>query len=203
MEEISRQMIHLSGLVFVLFSFVIDKNMISICFFMIAFSLLFYSIFIRRQQNIIIEAIHKLETSFKYLVNKFERQRTRTPFIGAFWFYFSCGLVLLIFPIQIAVVSCSILAVSDSVSTLVGMSYGKRKIIGSKTMEGSLGFFISALIVAYWFTNFWVSLLAAFTATIAELLPELSIFRKLREKELLDDNLTVPVITGFLLLLVL
>ena len=203
MGELSRQLVHLSALVFVLFTLFMDKLLISVYFFMIAFSLLLYSFIIRKQQNNFIKTIHKLEKSFKYLVSNFERQETKVPFIGAFWLYFSCGLLLLLFPLIIALVSCSIVAVADSVSTIIGSNFGKHKIVGNKSLEGSLAFFISAFIVVFLFTDLNIAVLVSGAATIAELLPDMKIFRKLKKKEILDDNFTVPIITGILLLIIL
>lgn len=203
MKEMSRQLGHFFGLVFVLFALIIDKTIIMIYFFMIAFSMLFYSFYITKQQNKLVRVFEKLEAGFKNLVNKFERETTKMPFIGAFWFYFSCGLVLLLFPLNIAIVSCAILAVADSVSTLVGINFGKHRIIGNKSIEGSLSFFISAFFVAFLFINIWVAFFAAGIATLAEILPDVKPLRKLKEKEILDDNFTVPMITGLFLFVIL
>ena len=203
MGEISRQLVHLSGLVFILFALFIDKATGSLYFFMIAFLLLLYSIVISRQQNGFSKTIQKLEKSFKYLMSSFEREETKTPFIGAFWLYFSCGLLLLFFPLLIAIVSCSIVVVADSVSTLIGLRFGKHKIIGNKSIEGSLMFFISAFFVAFLFTNLWIAVIVSAVATLAELLPDARILKKLKEREILDDNFTVPLVTGILLLIIL
>lgn len=203
MGEFSRQLVHLSGLVFIFLALFMDKMLVSAYFFMIALSLLIYSLVIRRQYKGIAKKMQRLEKSFRYLISNFERDRVKIPFIGAFWLYFSCGLVLLFFPLVIAIVSCSILAVADSVSTVVGTSFGNHKLVGSKSWEGSLSFFISAFVIAYMFTPLWVALAASLTATISELIPDLGFLRKLKEREILDDNFTVPVITGILLFLIL
>ena len=203
MGELSRQLVHFSALVFVLLAMFYDKLLIATYLFMIAFSLLLYSFVIWRQQNKIAKTIHRLEKSFKFLVSNFERKDTKIHFIGAYWLFFSCGLLLLFFPLIIAMVACSIVAIADSVSTIIGSSFGKHKIVGRKSIEGSLSFLVSAFIVAYMFTGLWIAIPISIVATVSELLPEFKIFRKLRERELINDNYTVPIITGIVLLVIL
>ena len=203
MGEIGRQLVHLFGLVFILMSLLVDKLLISVYFFMIASFFLVYSYYVRREKTLLARLAERVENGFRDFANSFERETTRIPYSGAFWFYFSCGLTLLLFPVQTAVVACSILAVSDSLSTIMGSRFGTQRIVGNKTLERSTFFFISAFIVAFLFINFWAALLAALTSTIAELLPEMRMFGVLRNRELINDNLTVPLITALLLSFIL
>jgi len=202
MKEFPRQIVHLSGLVFVLLAIFIDKYMISMYFFMVSAFFMFYSIMFTQQRKGLTRIKEKFERGFKHLVRNFEREDTKTPFIGAFWLYFAFGLTLLIFPLPIAIISCFIVAVSDSLSTIIGMRHGKRKIIGDKTLEGTLVFFISAFLITMLFINFWVAIMTAIVAAIAELIPEMKPLRKLKEREILNDNFTVPIITAIFLTLV-
>jgi hypothetical protein len=49
--------------------------------------------------------------------------------------------------------------------------------------------------------NFWIAIPTALMATLAEILPDIKPLRKLKERELIDDNLTVPLITALILVL--
>jgi dolichol kinase len=88
------------------------------------------------------------------------------------------------------------LTFGDVTAVLVGKKYGKHKIFSPKSLEGSLAFFVMVIMVGVILkklcfpavltnTAIWYGALAA---TLVEMLP-IS----------LDDNLTVPIITGFIL----
>ncbi len=208
MNEIARQIVHISGIVLVILSFFIDSILISAYFFSIAISLLIYSLIFTKQRNNLIRALHTLENGFNFLVDKFERTTTKKPFIGAIWFYFSCGLAFLFFPFKVAVITCSILAVADGFSTIIGTNFGRHKLIGRKSVEGSLVFFITSFLVlliisSLWNIGLWIILSTSIMATLSELLPELRVLKKAKEREIIDDNFTIVAITGLFLMFTL
>ena len=127
MGETGRQLVHLFGLVFVLLSIVVDKLLISAYFFMVASFFLLYSYFVRRQRNILMRVVDRLESGLRGFANSFEREAAAVPYAGAFWFYFSCGLTLLIFPLHVALVSCSILAVGLNILVEKGCITSEQK----------------------------------------------------------------------------
>lgn len=95
----------------------------------------------------------------------------------------------------VMVISMVFIILGDIAGAIFGKRFGKHKTIGNKTLEGSLAFFIVAffgtIVVKYSvFTDIQLSALfmGALTATVLEALP-LGI----------DDNLSVPVLTGLLL----
>ena len=60
-----------------------------------------------------------------------------------------------------------ILTFSDPIASFIGIFFGKHK-IKDKTLEGSLGFFISTFIISYFWTKFlffslWLSLILSIT----------------------------------------
>jgi len=196
MKEISRQLVHLSGILFILLAQFTEKSTASIYFFLIALTFLIYSIYIMRETSRLKKFVHFFESRLREKVMKIERPGI--PMQGAFWFYFACGLSFLIFPKEIATAACLILAVSDSLSTLVGKHLGTRKILGTKTLEGTLVFFFSSLIIALAFSPS-AALAVALAATAGELLPELA--PSLKRRAILDDNLTIPILAGIAFLL--
>lgn len=196
--ELSRQMVHLSGLLFVILAQFVNKIMISVYLFLIAITFLLYSICILREEKKIIRLFEKLESRLKEFAMGFERSHVKRPFIGAFWFFLACGLTFLIFPLNIASAAVTILAVGDSLSTLIGVKFGKHRIIGKKTIEGSIACFIGSM-TSMIFIPFISAFFASILATILELVPDMKIMKKLKEKEVLDDNLLIPLISGLLI----
>jgi len=103
--------------------------------------------------------------------------------------YVSLGslLVIYLFPKEIAVVALFFLMVGDPTACLVGMSFGKIKIMRDKTLEGALAFVLASLVVTWWIPTvpFSVKLIGACVASLLELIPWK-----------LDDNLTIPSLSA-------
>ena len=107
-------------------------------------------------------------------------------------------LTIISFPKSIALVAIYTLAIGDPMSALVGIKYGKHKLIKKKSLEGSLAFFISSFIITFLIfrpmnpdllgMTLGLSFLMAFLITCFELIP-------LR----LDDNLTIPLAAATIL----
>jgi phytol kinase len=85
-----------------------------------------------------------------------------------------------------------VVAISDSLSALVGRRFGKIHVFGlhNRTVEGSCAFFFSALLILFIFYPLPVALLATLVATIMELVPVFNI-----------DNLLIPLGTALFLFL--
>ncbi len=110
-------------------------------------------------------------------------------------------LTIITFPKSVAVASIYVLAFADPLSALVGIKYGHRKIVPHKTVEGSLAFCIAAFASIYFvfasipeitFAQLWiVALFSSVCCALFEMAP-------IR----LDDNLTIPLFTAFILSLI-
>jgi dolichol kinase len=173
---------------FILLAQFTEKTAASFYFFITAFAFLFYSVYMIKESRFR-KFLHFIDRRVRSSIMRFERPGI--PLRGAFWFYFSCGLVFLLFPLKIATASCLILAVSDSLATLAGYYGGKKRIIGTKTLEGTATFFASAAAISFLFS---FSLLPGVAATVGELVPELA--PGLRKRGILDDNFTIPLLAG-------
>ncbi len=128
---------------------------------------------------------------------------------GATYIFASGFICSLLFMNQrhIAAIVLSTFIWGDAVAALVGQSIGKIK-IGKKSLEGSLACFILCLVMYYGLfplapelLESWgglppisLALLGSFAVTIMELFPV-----KVGSTFELNDNLTVPVVTGILL----
>lgn len=105
-------------------------------------------------------------------------------------------LTLITFPKTISVIAILTLAIADPLSAIVGIRWGRRRIVPDKSLEGSAAFFLATfavtLAVLYLATLAAVStivviaVLLAMAAATVEMLP-------LR----IDDNLTIPLVVGF------
>lgn len=114
---------------------------------------------------------------------------------GTTYMFIGVAFLLLFFPRNIVSLSLLLLAFADPTASLFGVLFGKVKLIGKKTFEGSLAALIVCTVVAYFFLNtrglmtdhlVVVCLIIGFIGAISELIP---IWK-------LDDNLTQPLISA-------
>lgn len=107
-------------------------------------------------------------------------------------------LVVALFPKPVGMLAFLFLAIGDPLSSIVGILYGKDKIIGNKSLQGTLaGFAVCALISGIYFQVsglmvdrlILVSLLGGLIGALSELIPVWK----------MDDNFTIPVLSAILL----
>ncbi|RKY29927.1 MAG: hypothetical protein DRP68_06710 [Candidatus Omnitrophota bacterium] len=99
-------------------------------------------------------------------------------------------LIILLFPKGIALISLAFLIFPDAISALVGSYLGKIRLTKSKTLEGSIAFFITCLLIGVVFkrAGFNFSWLAIFSSSLFASMVELIPY--------IDDNLSVPLVAG-------
>lgn len=193
--EITRQFIHLSGILFVIAAQFLGEIII-VYFFVAAIFFLIYSEYVRIEQRRINKVIDYMETKLRGIATGVERPHVKRQFMGAFWFYMGCAITFFIFPFHIATVACIILSVSDAFSTLIGHKFGKHKIIGNKSAEGFAAFIISGIIAASFLTLIHLAVLATLAGVIGELIPEIKSLKKLKSYHVLDDNYLIPILAA-------
>ncbi len=122
----------------------------------------------------------------KYFFERVLREEEKPTFMGATYFIFSTILTILLFPKPIAIASIFILILADTAAALIGKGIGKIRIFG-KTLEGSMAFLITALLIVWIYPNLnrLSGSLAALGAAVVEILP-------IR----VNDNLTIPLVAG-------
>jgi dolichol kinase len=108
---------------------------------------------------------------------------------------FAILLTIISFPKVIALSAIYTLAIADPLSAIIGIKYGKRRIVPHKSLEGSAAFFVATffcILIPFLasYSSFdmeilILSLVAAFIVSAFEMLP-------LR----LDDNLTIPLFSA-------
>lgn len=127
----------------------------------------------------------KLFKEFSY-----SKPREKKTFSSITTFLFSCGVLLAIFPREIAFVSILLLIFGDMFAKIFGLSF-KRHAFLNKSLEGSLAFLGCGFIIAYLLNLFFAYNLAIIlVGTFFAVVGEAAI-------EKIDDNLTIPFISGF------
>ena len=186
--EIYRKILHLSSLIFPIFYHFTEKWLMTLiiasfflfmmCFEYCRFSSSALAIFISKIYNI-------------FGLNHIIRNHESKNLTGASYMAIASLIIVLIFPKILFITSFIILAVSDSAAALVGMQYGRIKMFG-KSLEGSITFFLSAILCVVFTSIFYninsnlfsAMLMACIFTTIAELISK---------KIFIDDNLIVPL----------
>jgi len=200
--ELHRQLVHLSGFLFVILAQFTGSFLAGFYFLIIAFTLFLYSEFVRRQQKVLWGLVDRFEEKFREFAVKLERKEVYRPFAGAIWFYFGCGLAFLLFPLNIASAACIMLSIGDALSTLAGIKFGKHKILKNKSVEGSATLFITSLIISQFFVPLNLAIIGSLTATFVELIPDMPSLKQLKKKSLVDDNYLIPLISGLVMFMI-
>ncbi|MCE2400967.1 hypothetical protein J4G08_08795 [Candidatus Poribacteria bacterium] len=119
---------------------------------------------------------------FKSILRTHEQKGAIT---GATYYIVSILLCIFFFEKSIAIACIFFIILGDTAAALVGKRWGRTKLIGNKSLEGSAACFIVCAAISLFWLNPLVGLIGAFVATLVELLP-------LR----INDNLTMPLISG-------
>ena len=126
---------------------------------------------------------------FSLLVDHLDRN-DRLPGKGALMFAVSALVCVILFPVSIAVPAIVTLAVLDSVTTIIGKSFGRHRIYNGKSWEGTTAGIVVTTIVLLAFMSLTGAVAVAVLAGIIELVSPV------------DDNLVIPVAVSAFLALV-
>ena len=129
---------------------------------------------------------------FGWLLRRHETDTNHKRLNGASNVLIAATICVLLLPKVIVITAFTILIISDTTSALIGRRFGKHRFL-AKSLEGSLAFFISALIVVFIApkisrlpAEYIIGIIAAAIGTVVEALPIK-----------IDDNLTIPIAVGF------
>ena len=181
--EVNRKLLHMSlGVVLVAllkFGIVGKGHLFALLIIMLAISTL------SRKYNIPV---------IGWLLRNFEREDYVKKFPGRGFIFYIIGslLVLVFFPMDIAMPAILILAFADSIGHLFGIRYGKRKhpYVKTKFVEGWIAGLIAGFIAAFIFVPWHEALAASFFAMLVE-----GIEVKIGAEEV-DDNLIIPLVAA-------
>ncbi|MEI6639376.1 MAG: phosphatidate cytidylyltransferase [Chlorobium sp.] len=129
--------------------------------------------------------------AFGSMLRTHELQGNKAYLNGATHIVMAALLLVLFFPKIIAVTAFTMVAVSDTLAAIVGKIFGKHR-FGKKSLEGSMAFFLSALLIVAVVPglNLFVGVAMSITATITEaFIVRIGDFK-------IDDNLAIPLISA-------
>ncbi len=177
--EILRKVVHLATLIIPVGYALTTEKMVLL--FLIPFFLAFFTVDLLRHFHPKIAALFR-----KYFFGRVLREEEKSTWMGASYFLFSTILTIILFPKSIAIMSILILILSDTAAALIGKGFGRIQIF-EKTLEGSLAFLLTSLLIV-WVSpnsNHLFGSLAAIGATLVEVFPIK-----------VNDNLTIPLVAG-------
>ena len=130
----------------------------------------------------------KIETVSKYYYKFFAiftRESEKKQITGASFVFIGSLIVAFLFDKQIAFIGLLVMSVSDSSAAIIGILFGKTKLF-SKSLEGSLAFFITTFSMLFLFGfNVFENFIISLIATCTELF---STYKY-------NDNVLIPLVT--------
>ena len=188
--ELVRKTIHLSSLSIPIVYFFIAKS--AALAILIPLTLAFLAADLTRFFHAPTKKV--FEEYFGWLLRMHERDTNARRLNGATYVLLSATICILVFPKIIAITAFTILIISDTSAALIGRKYGRHKFL-KKSLEGTVAFFLSALIVVavtpkiqYLATEYVIGAIAALCGSLIEALPIA-----------VDDNLSIPVGLGVIM----
>ena len=177
--EVTRKVVHLATLVIpVGYALTSEKTVLT---FLVPFFICLLSVDLLRHFHAGLASLFQ-----KYFFGRVLREEEKPTFMGSTYFLFSTILTILLFPKSIAIASLLILILADTSAALIGKGVGRVSIYG-KTLEGSLAFLLTSLLIVWIYPNLnrFSGSLGSLGATVIEILPIK-----------INDNLTIPLVAG-------
>ncbi len=125
------------------------------------------------------------------LIRKHER---RGGFTGASYVMASAAITMLLFPKIIAITAMLYIILGDATAAIVGRTFGRHPLLHDRTIEGSIACLIVLAAVAFAVPG--LPLTAGLIGALVATLTEAFSWR-------IDDNATVPLTSGFVMLLIM
>lgn len=135
---------------------------------------------------------------FKKIIREDERNRLS----GITFMMAGVTLIVALYPKNVVLLTLLFVSLADPMASEFGVRFGKDKLIGNKSLQGSLAAFVTCFLLSMGFFRYFglvqerafiVCLLAALIGALAELTPVGK----------LDDNFVFPVVNATLLTLLL
>jgi len=184
LKEVYRKSIHLGSLILPFsYRYIFHYNRKQTFIFLVPITLVFLIIEIVRMEHRTVKRL--FYNIFGIMLRKHEMHE----FTGAAYLLISAIICIAVFPRNIAFLALSFLAIGDTFAAVIGIIFGKRKLLHTKkSLEGSLACFISSFVFALFFINPTVAFFGALTAAIAEL-----------SRIPVDDNIKIPISAGLIM----
>ncbi len=147
----------------------------------------------------IVSEFLRLETSlfkgiFNYLFGDMLKDKEVNNLTGATAYVVTALLSAMLFNWHVVVTSLFFLSLGDPIASIVGRSFGKHRIMGSKSIEGTIAFMAVAIAVSLFYTvlPLEVRILGAVSASLIELI-----------ESPIDDNVLVLLGSGAIMQILL
>lgn len=136
-----------------------------------------------------------------YVFRPIMRDNEAKGLAGTTYLLTGVSIIVFLFPRDIVLLTLLFLAFADPFASYFGIRYGKDKIFGHKSVQGTLAAFVTCMGLTFGYLVFKgilvdrliiVGLLGGLIGALAELIPIAK----------LDDNLTLPVISATFLWLI-
>ncbi|MEE9431116.1 MAG: diacylglycerol/polyprenol kinase family protein [Melioribacteraceae bacterium] len=189
--ELLRKVIHLCSLsIPIVYTFIDKKTALS---YLIPITII--SVVIDYGRHFIKPLNDLVNKTFGFILREHESDTSKKNLNGASYVFIAATLTMWLFPKIFFITGFSVLIISDTAAALFGRRFGKHKFL-SKSLEGTLAFFITACIVVL-FTpkvdglplEYVIGFVAAAVGAIVENI----------SYGWADDNLTIPISIGFTL----
>jgi dolichol kinase len=184
-HEIKRQSVHFSALVFVIISYFVSLELLTV---LILSAAIIAATFLAFRPHLKKIPVLSWFSNFFYQFVR-QEEKERKMYLGAATFLVGLLFVLVIFQsLLIFRIAALVLILGDSFSTIFGKAYGKHKIPFSpkKSWEGSFAGFAAAYVGCLFLVECPLAVIFAAIGMAIETLPSW-----------VNDNLTIPLITGF------
>jgi len=128
------------------------------------------------------------------LMGPFMRESERNGLSGFPFYALGASLSLLLFEEKIAILSILFLIFSDPISSFFGILLGREKILPNKSLQGSMAGFITCyLVTLLYLKHYGVESIGALAfAMFAGVIGAISELCSI----VIDDNLTIPLVSG-------
>lgn len=186
--HLARKLWHLLGVLFIVTCYIKSSRSDAIQL-AVTMTFLFVSLDILRHS---IPNLNKIICKF---LGPIMREEERHKAAGTSSLMIGTTIIVFLFSEHVVILSLLFLAIADPFASFIGVLYGKDKIVGQKSLQGTVGAFFACLFISaayFYFSNLMteriliVSILSAILGAISELIP---IWK-------LDDNLTFPVLSA-------
>ena len=180
-DEFKRKIVHFASSIIGLSAIYLDRNVVFPT--LVISSVLFPMLDYLRINNKLISNFYNIY--FNSITRSFEANK----FTGASFVLWGALLTYILFEPKVAGISLIVMSLSDAMAAIIGVGFGKTKVL-NKTLEGSFAFFITTLIILYFFKiPLIVSLFISTLATVTELV----------EIPKINDNISIPIAVALLL----
>ncbi|MES1911626.1 MAG: hypothetical protein MHM6MM_004033 [Cercozoa sp. M6MM] len=104
--------------------------------------------------NFLIEILRKVSPQFAHfyetkLAKGILRAKERNRVTGMLFFSLGVFLSITFFPVRISIAAILFLVCGDLAAAMVGVSFGRTKIVGKKSLEGFLAMFVVCFVIAF------------------------------------------------------